>query len=370
MQRVVSVVFRKGGKAYYFDPDGLELSSGESVVVRTARGTEFGEVVAPAQDMPEELVPGQLKKVIRKANDEDRKQLADNKAKEEEAFRVAREKIAKHSLDIKLVDVEVIFDGSKMLFYFTSEERVDFRDLVRELASAFKARIEMRQIGVRDEAKMIGGLGPCGRRLCCSVFGGDFEPVSIRMAKEQNLPLNPMKISGVCGRLMCCLRYEYEVYKDFRGRAPKKGTIVETSLGQGKIVDYNVPKEQVTVALENGMLKQIPLCEVCVGGGGGAASKSEKASPEVSSGDGRGEREAEGARSGEATQAPGGEARSGRATEGAQPKEAAPASGEAQQGKEAAEHSRDGRGPRRRRRSRGRGKKPGQKGPESPAQGG
>ncbi|RJQ54470.1 MAG: stage 0 sporulation protein [Actinobacteria bacterium] len=263
MQRVVGVVFRKAGKVYYFDPDGLELKPGDSVIVKTTRGTEFGEVVSPAQEMPSELIPGQLKKVVRRASEEDLRQAAQNKEREEEAFRVCQEKIAKHKLDMKLADVESIFDGSKMLFYFTSEDRVDFRDLVRDLASIFKTRIEMRQIGVRDEAKMIGGLGPCGRHLCCTQFAGDFEPVSIRMAKEQNLPLNPMKISGICGRLMCCLKYEYEVYKDFRGRVPKKGSVVQTSAGEGKIVEYNVPRERVTVQVESGLMKQVSVCEVC-----------------------------------------------------------------------------------------------------------
>lgn len=273
MRRVVSVVFRKGGKAYYFDPDGLDLKSGDTVIVRTSRGTEFAEVAAPAQEMPEELIPGQVKKVVRKANDDDRARAAENKAKEEDAFKAAQERIGHHKLNMKLVDVEVTFDGSKILFYFTSEERIDFRDLVRELASAFKTRIEMRQIGARDEAKMVGGLGPCGRRLCCTVFAGEFEPVSIRMAKEQKLPLNPMKISGICGRLMCCLRYEYETYKDFRGRVPKKGTVVSTSLGDGKIVDFNVPRESVTVELEGGLRRQVPLCEVCVGSGAGRGAR-------------------------------------------------------------------------------------------------
>jgi cell fate regulator YaaT (PSP1 superfamily) len=348
----VSVVFRKGGKAYYFDPDGLELSSGDCVIVKTARGTEFGEVVAPAQEMPEELIPGQLKKVIRKANDADREQVAQNKAREEEAFKVAQEKVGKRGLSMKLVDVEAIFDGSKMLFYFTSEERIDFRDLVRDLASAFKTRIEMRQIGVRDEAKMVGGLGPCGRRLCCTVFAGEFEPVSIRMAKEQNLPLNPMKISGICGRLMCCLRYEYEVYKDFRGRAPKKGTIVETPLGEGKIVDYNVPKDQVTIVLEGGMTKQVSLCDVCSGGGSdsGRRSGAPRGAAKVAAEQGP-NTEQEGAKAAQKpsreTSTESGGKEPGSSGDGGQPG--------------------DGRPPKRRRRSRGRGKKPGQQKPETPA---
>ncbi|MDI6716321.1 MAG: stage 0 sporulation family protein [Actinomycetota bacterium] len=259
MPIVVGVVFKRAGKVYYFDPDGIDLRSGEKVIVKTSRGTEFGEVVSPPMDVPEDDITAPLKKVIRRATEEDREQLKANKEKEEEAFKIAEEKIAKHGLPMKLIEVEYVFDRSKIIFYFTADGRVDFRELVKDLAAVFKTRIELRQIGVRDEAKMVGGLGPCGQRLCCTVFLGDFEPVSIRMAKEQDLPLNPLKISGICGRLMCCLKYEYEVYQDFKKRAPKRGTKVTTEWGIAKIVEFNVPKETVIAELESGQRLEMPL---------------------------------------------------------------------------------------------------------------
>ncbi|MDI6821870.1 MAG: stage 0 sporulation family protein [Actinomycetota bacterium] len=220
MPRVVGVVFREAGKVYYFNPRRLDLKVGDNVIVKTSRGLEFGEVVMLPQDIPEDELTAPLKKVIRKATQEDRTQVEKNRAKEKEAFETCEEKIKEHGLPMKLVDVEYVFDKSRIVFYFTAEERVDFRALVKDLASIFRTRIELRQIGVRDEAKMIGGIGPCGRRLCCTLFLSDFEPVSIRMAKEQDLPLNPLKISGICGRLMCCLKYEYEWYKEFKSKAP------------------------------------------------------------------------------------------------------------------------------------------------------
>jgi len=259
MPIVVGVVFKRAGKVYYFDPDGIDLRSGEKVIVKTSRGTEFGEVVSPPMDVPEDDITAPLKKVIRRATEEDKEQLKANKEKEEEAFKIAEEKIAKHGLPMKLIEVEYVFDRSKIIFYFTADGRVDFRELVKDLAAVFKTRIELRQIGVRDEAKMVGGLGPCGQRLCCTVFLGDFEPVSIRMAKEQDLPLNPLKISGICGRLMCCLKYEYEVYQDFKKRAPKRGTKVTTEWGIAKIVEFNVPKETVIAELESGQRLEMPL---------------------------------------------------------------------------------------------------------------
>lgn len=261
MPIVVGVVFKRAGKVYYFDPDGIALRSGDKVVVKTSRGMEFGEVVSSPTDVVEEEITSPLKKVLRKATDEDKDQLKKNKQKEKEAYEVAEEKIIKHKLPMKLVEVEHVFDGSKIIFYFTSDGRVDFRELVKDLASVFRTRIELRQIGVRDEAKMIGGLGPCGQRLCCTVFLGDFEPVSIRMAKEQDLPLNPLKISGICGRLMCCLKYEYEAYQDFKKRAPKRGVKVTTEWGLAKIVDFNVPKETVIVELESGQRVEMALVE-------------------------------------------------------------------------------------------------------------
>ena len=213
MVQVVGVRFKKAGKVYYFDPADLPISAGDKVVVETARGIEYGDVAVGPKEVPEDQVVQPLKKVLRIGTEKDAMIAAENRRKEKEAFAVALKKIEAHGLDMNLVDVEYTFDGSKNIFYFTSEGRVDFRELVRDLASVFRTRIEMRQIGVRDEAKLLGGIGPCGRILCCTSFLGDFAPVSIRMAKDQNLSLNPSKISGLCGRLMCCLRYEQETYE-------------------------------------------------------------------------------------------------------------------------------------------------------------
>jgi len=217
---VVGVRFKQAGKVYYFDPENLKISNESNVIVETVRGLEFGKVVIGPRQVNNDEVVLPLKKVIRVATAEDEKQLKHNRQKEEEARTVCSKKIEEHELPMKLVDVEYTFDGSKVIFYFTAEGRVDFRDLVKDLASVFRTRIELRQIGVRDEAKMIGGLGSCGRVLCCTSFLGDFEPVSIRMAKEQNLSLNPTKISGICGRLMCCLKYENDCYECHKKRAP------------------------------------------------------------------------------------------------------------------------------------------------------
>ena len=208
MPNVVGIRFKRAGKVYYFDPGDLVLEPGEFCVVETARGLEYGEVTGKAREVDDGSVVAPLKSVVRKATEEDRDRVLTNEQFEQEAFKVAQDKIGTHALNMKLVDVEYTFDGSKILFYFTADGRVDFRELVKDLAGVFKTRIELRQIGVRDEAKMLGGLGPCGRMLCCATFLGDFAPVSIKMAKEQNLSLNPAKISGLCGRLMCCLRFE------------------------------------------------------------------------------------------------------------------------------------------------------------------
>lgn len=213
MLTVAGVRFKKAGKIYYFDPDGNELVRGSFAIVETSRGLEFGEVVVAPKEVADEEVIQPLKKVIRTASEEDCQKILENRQKEEEAFDMALQKIHEHSLEMKLVDAEYTFDRSKIIFYFTADGRVDFRELVKDLATVFRTRIELRQIGVRDEAKMVGGLGPCGRILCCHTFLGEFEPVSIRMAKDQNLSLNPSKISGVCGRLMCCLRYESDAYE-------------------------------------------------------------------------------------------------------------------------------------------------------------
>lgn len=261
MPIVVGVVFKRAGKVYYFDPDDIDLKSGDKVVVKTSRGAEFGEIVSSAMHVPDEEITAPLKKVVRKATEEDKEQLKDNKQKEKEAFKTAEEKILKHGLPMKLIEVEYVFDRSKIIFYFTADGRVDFRELVKDLAAVFRTRIELRQIGVRDEAKMVGGLGPCGQRLCCTVFLGDFEPVSIRMAKEQDLPLNPLKISGICGRLMCCLKYEYEAYVDFKKRAPKRGAKLTTEWGPARIVEFNVPKETVIAELESGQRIEVSLQE-------------------------------------------------------------------------------------------------------------
>lgn len=213
MIRVVGVRFKKAGKVYYFDPADFTATPGAKVVVETARGVEYGEVAVGPKEVPEDQVVQPLKKVLRLGNEKDAVVAAENKRKENDAFGIAQKKIEGHNLEMNLVDVEYTFDGSKIIFYFTAEGRIDFRELVRDLASVFRTRIEMRQIGVRDEAKLLGGIGPCGRILCCTSFLGDFAPVSIRMAKDQNLSLNPSKISGLCGRLMCCLRYEQETYE-------------------------------------------------------------------------------------------------------------------------------------------------------------
>ena len=225
---VVGVRFKKAGKIYYFDPAGLDINKDDYVVVETARGIEFGHVVVGPKEVTEEEIVPPLKKVLRVANKEDFIIHQTNKEKAIEAFSICEKKIAEHGLEMKLIDVEYTFDNNKVIFYFTADGRVDFRELVKDLAAIFKTRIELRQIGVRDEAKMIGGLGPCGKPVCCTAFLGEFEPVSIKMAKEQSLSLNPTKISGLCGRLMCCLKYEHQVYEEILDTMPNIGSIVIT----------------------------------------------------------------------------------------------------------------------------------------------
>lgn len=251
MVTVVGIRFKKAGKIYYFDPDNISVQAGEFAIVETARGVEFGEVVISPKDVSEDEIIAPLKKVLRAANEEDKEKDIENKAREEQAFEICIKKISEHSLSMKLVDVEYTFDNNKVIFYFTADGRVDFRELVKDLASVFKTRIELRQIGVRDEAKMVGGLGPCGRSMCCSAFLGEFEPVSIKMAKEQNLSLNPTKISGICGRLMCCLKYEQDTYECIRKDLPRVGSIVSTPDGQGEVVENSVVKESVKVKILN-----------------------------------------------------------------------------------------------------------------------
>ncbi len=247
MITVIGVRFRHAGKIYYFDPDNKIYEQGQNVIVETARGLEYGEVVTENREVEDSQVVQPLKKVTRLATEEDTQKYEQNKEKEKDAFAICKEKIIKHGLDMKLIDVEYTFDNNKVLFYFTSYERVDFRELVKELASIFKTRIELRQIGVRDETKMCGGIGICGRALCCHSFLGDFQPVSIKMAKEQSLSLNPIKISGICGRLMCCLKYEQDCYVEIRGRLPEVGDMVLTPDGKGEVLSVNVLREQARV---------------------------------------------------------------------------------------------------------------------------
>jgi len=250
MVKVVGVRFKEAGKVYYFDPGDLEIEVYSKVIVETARGIEFGQVVVANREVPEEEIVAPLKKVIRIATEEDIQHAAENDEKEKEAFEICLQKIQAHNLDMKLIDVEYTFDNNKILFYFTADGRVDFRELVKDLASVFKTRIELRQIGVRDESKMMGGLGICGRVLCCKSFLGEFQPVSIKMAKEQGLSLNPTKISGACGRLMCCLKYEQEAYEELLKKVPKVGAVVDTPEGQGVVEEVNLLKEEVKVKLD------------------------------------------------------------------------------------------------------------------------
>lgn len=250
MANVVGVRFKDVGKVYYFDPVGMEFELDERVIVETVRGLECGEIAIEPKDVSDSEIVKPLKKIIRKATAEDIKKLEENRKKEAEALRICEQKIAKHSLDMKLVDVDYTLDGSKILFYFTADGRVDFRELVKDLAGVFHTRIELRQIGVRDEAKMLGGLGMCGRPFCCSSYMGDFQPVSIKMAKEQGLSLNPVKISGTCGRLMCCLKYEQESYEHLLRVTPKIGAIVSTRDGKGVVADANLLTGMLKVTLD------------------------------------------------------------------------------------------------------------------------
>ncbi|KPU43062.1 hypothetical protein OXPF_33120 [Oxobacter pfennigii] len=251
MVTVVGIRFKSAGKIYYFDPDNIPVAPGEFAIVETARGIEFGEVVVGPKDVSEDDIVAPLKKVLRSATEEDEERDAENKEKEKQSFDVCIKKIEEHGLSMKLVDVEYTFDNNKVIFYFTADGRVDFRELVKDLAAIFKTRIELRQIGVRDEAKMVGGLGPCGRQMCCASFLGEFAPVSIKMAKEQNLSLNPTKISGICGRLMCCLKYEQDTYEFIRKQLPRVGCIVNTPDGTGEVVENSVVKESVKVKIVN-----------------------------------------------------------------------------------------------------------------------
>lgn len=250
MSEVVGIRFKEVGKVYYFDPIGIDIKIGQHVIVETVRGIECGEVAVANREVNDEEIVKPLKPIIRVATPADMENVRKNKEKEKEAFDICLKKIEAHKLDMKLIDVEYTFDGSKVLFYFTSDGRVDFRELVKDLASVFRIRIELRQIGVRDESKMKGGLGMCGRPFCCNSFLGDFQPVSIKMAKEQGLSLNPTKISGTCGRLMCCLKYEQDAYEHLLRVTPKVGAIVETDEGRGTVVETNIIKGELKVRLD------------------------------------------------------------------------------------------------------------------------
>ena len=247
---VVDIQFRPGQKIYYFDPNGLTFQTGEHVIIDTARGAEYGICAGCNHEIAQKDVVAPLRKVLRKATAQDEKIAADNRAKEKRAYDVCLDKIAAHGLDMQLVSAEVAFDGSKILFYFTADERVDFRELVKNLASVFHTRIELRQIGVRDKAKMVGGLGICGRPFCCASFLDDFQPVSIKMAKTQNLSLNPTKISGTCGRLMCCLKYEQDAYEDLIRSSPRLESFVDTPEGRGTVVELDLLRQRVKVRME------------------------------------------------------------------------------------------------------------------------
>lgn len=258
MIKIVGVRFRTAGKIYYFDPKKLPIKKGDHVIVETARGIEYGSVVANPKEIPDDEVVQPLKAVMRIATPDDDARVERNLAKEKDAMRICAEKIRKHKLDMKLIDAEYTFDNNKVLFYFTADGRIDFRDLVKDLASVFKTRIELRQIGVRDETKLLGGIGICGRPLCCHTFLSEFAPVSIKMAKEQNLSLNPTKISGVCGRLMCCLKNEEETYEYLNSRLPAVNDTVTTEDGlKGEVHSVNVLRQTVKVVVEVGDEKEI-----------------------------------------------------------------------------------------------------------------
>ena len=250
MAEIISVRFKDVGKNYYFDPQGKKFNVSDKVIVETSRGVECGTVSIANREIPDDDLTSPLKPVLRLATSEDIRTVEENKEKEKAAFETCQKKIAEHGLKMKLVDVEYTFDRNKILFYFTADGRVDFRELVKDLAGVFRTRIELRQIGVRDESKKVGGLGICGRPFCCNTFLGDFQPVSIKMAKEQSLSLSPVKISGTCGRLMCCLKYEQEAYEHLLRVTPKNGAIVDTEEGRGTVIDFNLLTGMLTVSLE------------------------------------------------------------------------------------------------------------------------
>ena len=267
MKNIIGVRFKKLGKIYFFNPKGLKVKKGDKVIVETTQGEEYGEVMIPNRFVNDEKIVAPLKKIVRLANNKDDKHYEECRKKEKEAFKICQKKIKEHNLKMTLTDVECKFDDSKILFYFTADGRIDFRELVKDLAAIYKTRIELRQIGVRDEVKRIGGNGVCGRELCCCTFLRDFEAVSIKMAKEQNISLNPSKISGNCGRLMCCLKYESNVYEDKLKRLPNIGAIVKTEDGEGEVDNIETLKETVRVKIKDGdsyIYKKYPVSEIKV----------------------------------------------------------------------------------------------------------
>lgn len=266
MPLVVGVTFRRVGKVYYFDPGSIELHEGDFVIAETARGVEFGEVVLEPREVSDEELVAPLKSIVRVATGTDLDREAGNRDKEKHAFEVCERKIAEHRLPMKLLDAECAFDGSQVTFSFSADGRVDFRELVKDVASTLKAKVQLHQIGVRDEAKLIGGYGGCGRSLCCATFLSTFEPISMKMAKDQSLFLNPAKFSGVCGKLMCCLRYEHEFYKDAQKRLPAVGAIIQLEQGKAKVVDVNVVTGTLTVQNEEDVLLHIPASQLNLGG--------------------------------------------------------------------------------------------------------
>jgi cell fate regulator YaaT (PSP1 superfamily) len=266
MPRVVGISFRRVGKVYYFDPGELNPREGDFVIAETSRGLEFGEVMLEAKEIPTEELVAPLKKIVRLASGQDLDREASNRDSEARGFDMCQRKISEHSLPMKLIDAERSFDGTQITFYFSSENRVDFRDLVKDLSQALNLKVQLHQIGVRDEAKLLGGYGTCGRPLCCATFLNNFEPVSMKMAKDQSLFLNPAKFSGICGKLMCCLKYEHEVYKDAKTRLPAVGAFVETPRGPGKVIDVNVISEMLTVQTEEQVTFDIAAGELDLGG--------------------------------------------------------------------------------------------------------
>lgn len=267
MKEIIGVRFRPNNKIYYFDPQNFEVEAGSFVIVETARGVEYGKVVLGRREVEEGKITASLKPIIRIATEDDTRRYEDNKKKSKRAFGICLEKIAKHKLDMKLIEAEYTFDNNKVLFYFTADRRIDFRELVKDLASVFKTRIELRQIGVRDETKMVGGIGICGRELCCNKHLSEFVPVSIKMAKEQNLSLNPTKISGVCGRLMCCLKHEQDTYEYLNEKLPNVGDFVRTIDGnKGEVMSVNVLRQKVKIVVtdkdDNKEVMEYPVAEL------------------------------------------------------------------------------------------------------------